>query len=199
MSKVLLLICLTIVWFQPSFSQEETNKKLENLIEQIIHFEDPNPTTKPQTDSLSLVFNEIFIQRNKEKSSKEKSETKLKIFELLDKHSTSNYDDSIDQRRHNWRRAICFACLALTSDINKAETFLGYSRFSLSFGLTDDNFELIKESVLGILLLEVLIKYEADNLDNFDVKKVTDYVHNQSYEAEFKAYIKNILNLLVAI
>jgi len=169
MKKILVASIIFSVSMASCFSRNsDLDKEFRSLIEAAMEFKDPNPTHKNATQS---IFNK-FIKTLEIKLFHQEEEpvNKNSFFDLLLENSSSFYDDDIDSRRMRHRRSLCFASLALTSDYEKALTFLKYAKFSLYDSQEKPRFILLENQMLGLLLIELLLNYQNDQ--NIDAVKL---------------------------
>lgn len=153
-----------------------------NLLSQSIQFigssfmiRETNPMEKPESDSI----NGILQTSLKEHINKQAGLSKkiLCIFDVLYKNGESLYSDSQEEIRAKLRRSACFASIALLSNIEKGFTFIEYAKFALSNDINNPQIEFIEEPYLGLLFIEVTLKYEDNQLSMEDLTKVFDFVN----------------------
>lgn len=144
----------------------------------LLEIEDPNPIEIHQSQKI----NEMLKNSAKcyLKNEIVAIEEKKKLFFTLYENGRSEYDDSVDERRMKTRRAISFLSLAFQSDSSRRDIFVEYAKFSLSScdQFTED--KLLAKEKLGIQLVELLFKFENNQLQRQDVTRVEEFVRVNS-------------------
>jgi hypothetical protein len=107
-------------------------------------------------------------------------EEREKIFSILYENGRSEYDDSVDERRMRIRRAICFIALAFQSDSSRRDIFVELAKFSLSSCDQFSEDKLLTEEKLGIQLVELLFKFENNQLQKQDITLVEEFLRGNS-------------------
>lgn len=107
-------------------------------------------------------------------------EEREKIFSILYENGRSEYDDSVDERRMRTRRAICFIALAFQSDSTRRDIFVELAKFSLSSCDQFSEDKLLTEEKLGIQLVELLFKFENNQLQKQDITRVEEFLRGNS-------------------
>ena len=173
--KVLFLILISVLLNAKAYSQES---KLRNdtadLIHSLLQIRELNPTEQQETDSINELFkfslNFYFEKKMPEEQIIEKA------FQLLYRNGSSEYSDSPEERNMKSRRALCFASIALLSKSENRLTFIDYSHFSIVGKVENSNIILLEERLLGLLWLEILIKYDDKVLTKKDIQKMQEFI-----------------------
>jgi hypothetical protein len=150
-------------------------KESVNFIGKTLELTELNPIHKTEADKINNIF-KVALEIHFTHNNKSNELKILELFSLLYENSYSLYDDSQEERRLKTIRTMCFASIALMTDLDKAFTFINYAKFTLFGSMENPEIELMENQVLGLLLIEVLLKYEDKQLNNNDLKSVNDFI-----------------------
>jgi len=173
--KKILLVSFTLFFYAHLFAQENMRNETSDFVSSVLFIHELNPSEKEESEIINKMFKLSLEQYlKKQEDSKRLIDTALQV---LYRNGGSDYSDSPDERRMKSRRALCFASIALASKPDMRLTFTKYSQFALMEGKS--NTELLEERFLGLLFLEVLIKYDEKALTKNDLLLVQKYIDLQ--------------------
>jgi hypothetical protein len=149
---------------------------LKDLIINCLDYTDFNPIHKTETDKLINEFRSA-INSDKIFSSGQNLDRIDSTFNDFYNYTTASYEDSPDYRRAKIRRMYCFAILALYSDLDKATTFVEFSKLSLIETIDNPETEFMQNQMLGLYWLEIFIAKEHNDINPNDLVKIEDYLN----------------------
>ncbi len=157
-------------------AQNNLVEKTVSLIQKSYVIYESNPIHKDKSDSITNFLHtslKYYLKHNR----KEVAYNKLdKAFKMLYNNSSSFYSDSPEERRMKLRRAACFASIALITDLEKSFTYLDYAKYTLAEEIKNPNIELLEEPYLGLLFLELLLKYETGRTFKNDLINIKSFI-----------------------
>lgn len=173
------LIILLIFHVNAAFSQKvSTLDEATQFSISLLMLHELNPIETNESQKI----NEMLINSAKRYLENESAviEEKEKILFTLYENGRSEYDDSVDERRMRTRRAICFIALAFQSDSSCRDIFVEFAKFSLSSCDQFSEDKLLAEEKLGIQLVELLFKFEINQLQRQDLTRVEEFLRANS-------------------
>jgi len=177
--KAILFILLSAIINTEAFSQESNlRNETADLITSVLLIRDLNPTEQQESDTINELF-KFSLTHYLERKGLEEIVIE-KAFQFLYRNGSSEYSDSPEERSMKYRRALCFASIALLSKSEYQLTFIDYSHFSMMGSIESPNINLLEEQFLGLLWLEILIKEDKKVLAKRDLQKIKEYVNLQS-------------------
>ena len=198
--RKLLITLLFLAYSSGLISQDTTliNQSLQ-LAGSAFVFGESNPTEVPETDSINRILQASLTQHRIKHSgsSKEISD----IFRELYKNGGSAYSDSPDERRMKLRRAACFASIALLSCPDKGLTFIEYAKLTLSEDINNPKIEFLEGPFLGLLIIELVLKYEDGQINPENLKEVNDFVnlHQNNISPKIRDQPTRLINTFMEI
>jgi hypothetical protein len=167
-----------LIWIGLSCFAQKTEliNDCQILILKTFFYEDLNPIYQHETDSINQEFEKALLNRDISHFDNNYKTDIEPIFKRIFDNSTSEYDDSPDYRRQKMRRSICFATIALLTKIDKAYTFIEYSKVSLIESIDRPDDELLENEYLGLMILELMMKIEDNKLIKSDIEKLDKYL-----------------------
>jgi len=174
-----------------------------NLVNQSIKFvgtifviTESNPLEKPESDLINNIFHTSLKEYSNKSSDSSNTQKILGIFNILYQNGDAFYSDSDEERRMKLRRAACFASIALLSDADRGFTFIQYAKFALIENNNKPNIEFIEDQYLGLLFIEIVFKYEDNQLNNDDLRAVREFInlHQTNMNAEIVAKAISLLD-----
>lgn len=192
--RTLLLTTLSIFIATITFSQENALKnETAKLISSLLTIRDVNSIEQQKSDTINELFR---FSLNHYLEGKKVDESAIKkAFLFLHRNGSSDYSDSPDERSMKFRRASCFASLALLSKRENQYTFMEYSLFSMLGSIENPDRALLETPFLGLMWLQILIKYGNNNLSREDLKKIKTFIDTESDHLPFT--IKEQSNSLI--
>jgi hypothetical protein len=191
LSQILLFIILSL---GASCQNDSLIGKTAVFITDAAKLSELNPMYQSETDKINALLAKSMAIHLTGDNQKENAEEIKVAFNTLYQNSTSVYEDSQEERRFKSRRAICFAAISLMSNPEKAPIFIEYAKFSIN-GNTHD-VELMEQQYLGLMFIELLLKYESKNLNTKDVVYVDNFLsdYENMIPKEFFARAKQLLD-----
>ncbi len=192
MKKLIPIIILLTVFSQNLTYGQDLMTDFKKVILKSFNYTDLNPIYKPESEMIQKKFDKIledFGDNNVTKNSDSNIDT---LFNWIYNNAICEYDDSPDSRRMKMRRAICFASIALISDSDKAHTFTEYSKLSIIGDIESPETELLENQYLGILLIETMLKYSQDNLNQNDLTILKEYLDENLELLNEKIYFETL-------
>jgi len=174
-----------------------------NLVNQSIEFvgttfviTESNPMEKPESDLINNTFQTSLKEYLNKSSDSSNTQKILEIFNVLYQNGGAFYSDNDEERRMKLRRAACFASIALLSDNERGFTFIQYAKFALSENINKPNIEFIEEQYLGLLFIEMIFKYEDNQLNKDDLKAIREFInlHQTNMTTEIVAKAISLLD-----
>jgi hypothetical protein len=189
----LLTVFIMLVFSTSCFSQaDDLSDRLVEFIASTTKIGVMNPTHKEATDIINKSFIEALTGKYSNNISKD--ERRLNCLKLIYKNGDSWYEDSLEERRLNQRRSLCFATIALLSDEWKSGTFIYYSKCALVADIENPDLILKEEPYLGIMFLDIYLRNRAGYLTNGDLLKLDTFIkENKDYLREEVILEANIL------
>lgn len=161
-------------------STDNTDNELKDIIVRCIDYSDTNPIHKEEIDGLR----EEFKYRMKSYPSDMKdyeSSYRDWLFNILYDYAKNVYEDSPDYRRMKMKRAFCFLLLAITSDSDRALTFLEYAKLSVQEFIDNPDYEMLERQLLGVYWLEVFLRKQSNRLTIENIDNLEQYIdHNRT-------------------
>jgi hypothetical protein len=79
------------------------------------------------------------------------------------------------------KRAFCFLLLAITSDSDRALTFLEYAKLSVQEFIDNPDYEMLEGQLLGVYWLEVFLRKQSNRLTIENIDNLEQYIdHNRT-------------------
>jgi len=194
--KVILVYIILIIFSSSLCAQDS------NLLNQSIKFvgltfviTESNPIEKHESELINNTFQTSLKEYQNKASSSLKAQEVSSIFNVLYQNGSAVYSDTEEERRMKLRRAGCFASVALLSDIESGYTFIQFAKFALSENIDKPNIEFLEEQYLGLLFIEMIFKYEDNQLNKNDLKVIHEFIncHNKKLTMQIKTDAINLL------
>ncbi|GEM_PF-2262663 len=192
MKSIIIILAFLFVGYDSS--AEQLDNELKDIIVRCIDYSDTNPIHKEDMDDL----NEEFKHRVKSYPNDMKNyenEYRDWLFNILYDFASSVYEDSPDYRRMKMKRTYCFLLLAVTSDSDKALTFLEYAKLSVQEYVDNPYYELLESQLLGIYWLEIFFKRRNGMLTISDIDNLEQFM-NHNYKMLDKDQVKGSKRLV---
>lgn len=180
------------------FSSDILVKETKNLISESMDYQDFNPIHAPYTDSLKYMFMASLSDYGVSQSLLVRENYITGIFIHLDRNAITEYEDSPDIIRMKTRRVYCFSTLALTSNYDKSLFYTDLAKHMLFDEIKSSDIEIVSKQLIGIKLIEILIKQHNDTLEQSDtneLKEITVKAFNfipESYYKKISSLIKKL-------
>lgn len=170
----------------PRNLQDQTRE----LILKTLSYTDVNEMHGPATDSIVQNFKRALTDRNTSKLSTSYTPQISGYFKQIYDNGYCIYEDSPDYRRMKVRRAISFASIAAVSDYNKAYTFIEFAKLALIEDVKSPYSELIEQQLLGLQLLDLLMRLEENIIDEASIETVERYLKTNRESFDLSVYIE---------
>lgn len=189
MIKKFIIIPVFLVSGFTGYSQnQDLIRDCQKLILKTFRYYDLNPVHQMETDFINSKFQTILLKRNKTTLTSDYNSEIESLFHLIYDNGTNEYEDSPDYRRLRMRRAICFASIALISDFHKAYTFIEYAKLSLLEHIDTPDDDLLEESFLGLMIIEIMLKIDENRLTVIDIDNLESYLNLKKEMIEKQIY-----------
>ncbi|MCY1633518.1 hypothetical protein [Marinifilum sp. D737] len=189
MKNIVSILILGLFWISAFAENDDIAKETQNLILKTFTYSDQNPIYHPESEFIVEEFQKILANRTEHDKTSQFTQDIENLFKYLFKNSLWEYEDSSENRRMKMRRAFCFASLALLSEDNKSLTFIEYAKLSIIEHTDNPDFYLLEEQLLGINILEMLVKHEKGLVNNSDILSIENFLKDNQDEIE-----KSIIN-----
>lgn len=189
MKKIVSILILGLIWISAFAENDDIAKEIQNLILKTFTYSDQNPTHNPESEFIVKEFQKILMNRAEYDRTNQFTQDVENLFKYLFKNSLWEYEDSSENQRMKMRRAFCFASLALLSEGDKNLTFIEYAKLSIIEHKDNPDFYLLEEQLLGLNILEMLLKYEKGLVNNADILSIEKFLKAKHNEIE-----KSIIN-----
>ena len=189
-----LFVLFFIILSGCSFAQEnELISNTSDLVIESLKINEINPTYQKESDSINDILKTSLALHLKHKKSDQKVS---KIFHQLYKNGSSIYSDSPEVRRMKQRRSVCFGSIALLSDYDVSLTFIDYAKYSLAGSIKEPDIEFLEAPFLGLLFIEILLKYENNELTENDLQVLELFIsqHKENLSKEIIHKSENLLS-----
>jgi hypothetical protein len=190
MNKVILIVFIVFTGINGFSGPKNLQDQTRELILKTLTYTDVNEMHRPVTDSIVHNFQRALLNRDIHNLSDSYTKQISEYFKQIYDNGFCIYEDSPDYRRMKIRRAISFASIAVVSDYKKAYTFIEFAQLALIEDVKTPYSELIEQQLLGLQLLDLLMRLEENIADEISIQSVEKYLKSNRESFDFSVYIE---------
>lgn len=173
-----------------SYSQPcDLSEDCKALVLKTYHYQDYYPTLSGETDMLCEYFDTVLVNRNSDNITNEFTKEAEALLYLFYENGACKHDGSPDSRRLKMKRSLCFASLALSTELDKSMAFIEYAKYSLVGKEVVFKDEMLANQYLGLLMIEMMFHIEGntvsqDYLNSLEICLIENskYVKSSHYD-----------------
>lgn len=178
MRLLIIFICFAMLSLNLSAQDKKFLNKTALFIDSAFMVYEMNPSEKVISDSINKLFKLSLNSHVTRKNSLLVDRYISKLFRFLYKNGNALYSDRSEERRFKLRRSVCFASIALLSDSISYSTFIDYAKLSLYDRSMNSSLELLEESYLGLLFVDLFLKYENKDFNESDLNNIERFIED---------------------